>query len=133
MSLALVTSCDSRGAASPAEKCGDRSIASSAAPSLEPFKLRVNRLVAPEGCGADFKRHLIYVPTRNDGDLLTNFTRVIEDDGWRATECVTSRERCFEKGGWFVAATLPATPNVDGYPQPVGSGPQVLAVLERSS
>ena len=111
--------------------CGDRAVESSDVPAVEGFTVTSNEAQEPEGCGAGFKRRLVYTSQPRDDDLLTAFARAITGKGWKTTPCVDAAERCFEKEGWFLATTVPAGGSLDGYPAPIGDGPQVLAVLQR--
>lgn len=111
-------------------RCGDKPIAASVAPSVNSFRLVQNALRKPEGCGADFKRHLVYEGSSPDTDVLATFRERMADDGWKVTACVTDSERCFERGNWFISATVPGSGRL-GYPQSIGIVPQVLAVLQR--
>ena len=114
--------------------CDDKPTAASVAPPVDGFHMKANRSVDPVECGMGYSRALVYEPVDpTTPDILAALGRGLEATGWQSTECVTTKERCFRRGDWFVAATTPdavADPNVPrAYPSPIGTGPRILAGL----
>jgi hypothetical protein len=86
--------CSNRGVV----ECGDRPIPPEAVPTPAGFRVIQNVQEPPEGCGARYRRLVVY--ERRHGDavtILTTFTDSIVTDGWHPTECVTAVERLPER------------------------------------
>lgn len=114
-------------------RCDDRRIPADAVPVPRGFELLASTEVEPEGCGAGWSRHAVLgVP--GSSDALQAFSSALTDDGWVDAPCLTDKERCFERGGYFLAAAspddLPPATDMDAgparYPNAAGDDPQVL-------
>ena len=131
-----VTACER--SSTPEARCGRPAVPAAAAPTTKGFDRVSNQLIEPEGCGAAFRRVLVYQPQdAKSEDLMATFAHAMTEIGWVAKPCVTPRERCFQRGRYFFASTTPdaiddpAVPR--GYPRGTSTAPQVLAVISFSA
>lgn len=92
--------------------------------------ITVNRESPPEGAGGDYSRLILLTGNaQNEHVLLGRAGSGLVSMGWDPARCVTPRERCFTRNGYFVAmaAAHGAPP---GYLSPITSRPQVAVVVE---
>ena len=105
--------------------CGDpERIPVGAIPQPARFAVVSTSEVEPDACGQEWGR--VAVLSTRQAEPLAAFADALLADGHRELECNTKRERCFEVGYYFVAATEPDHELPPYFPQPVGEAPQVL-------
>jgi hypothetical protein len=120
--VAFTMSC---GVDSRTADCGDHSpIPAAAIPEPATFTLVSTSQVEPEGCGDDWGRTAVL--SAQAEEPLAAFADALLAEGHSEVECNTKRERCFDVGDYFVAATQPGRGLPPYFPKPEGAGPQVL-------
>jgi hypothetical protein len=131
LALVVVGSCETQGAAD----CHDEPVPRSALPVPTGFSLRRTWNVAPEACGSGSKRLGVLTGAAGSADdLLAEYMAALTANGWTITACRGPSERCVRHATrhLFLAATTPNPAPAPGFPAPVGTGPQVLVVVQSS-
>jgi hypothetical protein len=86
--------------------CGRWPVSSSSVPVPDGFEVERSVSIAPEGCGADFKRRATVAPT-SDADVRTleRYRSALVAQGWTEVDCAVPDQRCLDDGRHFVAIT----------------------------
>ena len=129
--LVLFTGAFTGGGDEGAADCCDKPISASVAPRVASFNLAATTLQEPEGCGADFKRYVVYEGPSSTADVLATCadTTPTMAGNRRAVSAATSGASSEGNGSWQRRCQGP-----EGWRDTRGrleTAPQVLAVLQR--
>lgn len=86
--------------------CGHWPVNSSSVPVPDGFEVRRSVSVAPEGCGANFKRRATIAPTSGaEVGAFEHYWAALVASGWSEADCAVPDLRCLDDGRHFVAIT----------------------------